>query len=122
MWGDAYYSPSMAKFPKHGPRGRHNPLLITGNISGRADAGRIWQARFNGLRIHCGLCQLVADRRAWVMNTQSRKCQRPSARARGGRGGSWDGGRGEVRGVAWALMFNAAAESAELSAESAEIS
>jgi hypothetical protein len=44
-------------------------LLIEGNMPGRADAGRIWQVRFNKFLHAYGLRQLITDRRVWVMQT-----------------------------------------------------
>jgi hypothetical protein len=83
-------------------------------MPGRADAGNIWQACFNEFPIRYGLRQLVTDRRVWVMNSprgiliihdhvyDSRLTSTTSeARTRFY--------------FAWALEFNAALESAELS-------
>ena len=38
-------------------------------MPGRADAGKIWQARFNQFLTSYGLRQLITDRRVWVMQT-----------------------------------------------------
>jgi hypothetical protein len=56
-------------YPAYGPDGERNMLLIEGNMPGRADAGRIWQTRFNGFLRAYGLRQLVTDRRVWVMHS-----------------------------------------------------
>ena len=56
-------------FPTHDKQGRKNMLLIQGNMPGRADAGRIWQKRFDEFLIRYGLRQLLTDRRVWVMNS-----------------------------------------------------
>ena len=56
-------------YPAYGPDGERNMLLIEGNMPGRADAGRIWQSRFNGFLKAYGLRQLVTDRRVWVMHS-----------------------------------------------------
>ena len=50
-------------YPTHDKRGRRNMLLIQGNMPGRADAGAIWQKRFNRFLLDYGLRQLVTDRR-----------------------------------------------------------
>jgi hypothetical protein len=56
-------------YPAYQADGQRNMLLIEGNMPGRADAGRIWQARFNGFLRAYGLRQLVTDRRVWVMHS-----------------------------------------------------
>ncbi len=38
-------------------------------MPGRANAGKIWHARFNEFLIGYGLRQLVTNRRVWVMNS-----------------------------------------------------
>ena len=54
-------------YPMLTASGRRNLLLITGNMPGRCDAGRIWQARFNVFLVWYGLRQLLTDRRVWVL-------------------------------------------------------
>ena len=54
-------------FPSKNPvTGETMLLLIEGNMPGRADAGKIWQTRFNKFLLAYGLRQLVTDRRVWV--------------------------------------------------------
>ena len=51
----------------HKGRPRRLFLQITGNMPGRCDAGRIWQATFDEFLLGYGLHQLVTDRRVWVI-------------------------------------------------------
>ena len=69
------------EFPTHDKSGRRNMLLIQGNMPGRADAGVIWQKRFNTFLLAYGLRQLVTDRRVWVMHSDltRRRLRGPSA-------------------------------------------
>jgi hypothetical protein len=55
-----------SRYPLRGKMGG-NFLLITGNMPGRCDAGRIWQTRFNTFLRGFGLTQLETDRRVWVL-------------------------------------------------------
>ena len=55
-------------YPERTAAGRRNLLLITGNMPGRCDAGRIWQARFDTFLRAYGLRQLVTDRRVWIQH------------------------------------------------------
>ena len=56
-------------YPERTSTGRRNLLLITGNMPGRCDAGRIWQARFDIFLRAYGLRQLVTDLRIWVLKS-----------------------------------------------------
>jgi hypothetical protein len=56
------------QYPLKGPRGGHF-LLITGNMPGRCDAGRIWQRRFDQFLTGYGLTQLLTDRRVWTRHS-----------------------------------------------------
>ena len=90
MWGGAYFHgtpPTMAEggrrlyavvppwlqdfgpYPEWTAAGRRNLLLITGNMPGRCDAGRIWQARFDRFLRGYGLRQCATDLRVWVVRT-----------------------------------------------------
>ena len=102
-----------AEYQTHGPDGTRNVLLIQGNMPGRADAGRIWQKRFDTFLRGYGLRQLVTDRRVWVLKSErgiliihdhvddSRlTCTTAAARSHFY--------------LAWAMEFNSAPESAEL--------
>jgi len=53
-------------YPTHAKDGTRNLLFIGGNMPGRRDGGRIWQARFDTFLRGYGLRQLVTDRRVWV--------------------------------------------------------
>ena len=53
-------------YPTHAKDGSRNLLFIGGNMPGRRDGGRIWQARFDTFLRGYGLRQLVTDRRVWV--------------------------------------------------------
>jgi hypothetical protein len=53
-------------YPMFAPDGTRNLLFIGGNMPGRRDGGRIWQARFDSFLRGYGLRQLVTDRRVWV--------------------------------------------------------
>ena len=55
-------------YPERNARGGRN-LLITGNMPGRCDAGRIWQARFDFFLRGYGLRQCVTDRRVWSIRS-----------------------------------------------------
>ena len=101
-------------YPTHDKRGRRNMLLIQGNMPGRADAGAIWQKRFNRFLLDYGLRQLVTDRRVWVASTErgiliihnhvdDSRLTSTTAAAR------------SHFYLAWASEFNSAPESAELS-------
>jgi len=102
------------EFPTHDKSGRRNMLLIQGNMPGRADAGVIWQKRFNTFLLAYGLRQLVTDRRVWVMHSDrgiliihdhvdDSRLTSTTAAAR------------SHFYLAWAAEFNSAPESAELS-------
>ena len=56
-------------YPSADKRGRKRLLLISGNMPGQKDAGRIWQHRFDTFLTSYGLRQLVTDRRVWVLRT-----------------------------------------------------
>ena len=63
----AVVPPWLAEFgpyPERNPEGSRNLLLVTGNMPGRCDAGRIWQQQFDAFHHQYGLRQLVTDRRA----------------------------------------------------------
>ncbi len=49
-------------YPERNPDGSRNLLLITGNMPGRCDAGRIWQARNDEFLLGYGFRQLETDR------------------------------------------------------------
>ena len=57
------------EYPLRGPDGP-NFLLVTGNMPGRCDAGRIWQLRFDQFLRGYGLTQLLTDRRVWVRHDE----------------------------------------------------
>ena len=59
-----------APYPATARDGSKNLLLVTGNMPGRKDAGRIWQARFDKFLRDYGLRQLVTDLRVWVRDTR----------------------------------------------------
>jgi hypothetical protein len=68
----AVVPPWLAEFgpyPERAANGRRNLLLITGNMPGRCDAGRIWQARFDRFLRAYGLRQLITDLRVWVLKS-----------------------------------------------------
>ena len=101
------------EYKTHGPDGTRNVLLIQGNMPGRADAGHIWQKRFDTFLRGYGLRQLVTDRRVGVLKSErgiliihdhvddSRlTCTTAAARSHFY--------------LAWAAEFNSAPESAEL--------
>jgi len=56
------------QYPLQGGSGC-NFLLITGNMPGRCDAGRIWQRRFDAFLTGYGLTQLLTDRRVWTRHS-----------------------------------------------------
>ena len=101
-------------FPTHDKHGHRNMLLIEGNMPGRADAGKIWQTRFNRFLVAYGLRQLITDRRVWVLKSplgiiiihdhvDDSRLTSTTAAAR------------SHFYRAWALEFNSPPESAELS-------
>ena len=55
--------------PERTHNGRRNLLLITGNMPGRCDAGRIWQKRFDLFLRGYGLRQCVTDLRVWSLRS-----------------------------------------------------
>jgi len=55
------------RYPLRGPRGT-NFLLVTGNMPGRCDAGRIWQARLDTFLRGFGMAQAETDRRVWTLH------------------------------------------------------
>ena len=57
-----------SRYPLRGARGT-NFLLITGNMPGRCDAGRIWQARLDSFLRRYGMSQAETDRRVWTLHT-----------------------------------------------------
>ena len=57
-------------YPLRGKGGSSNFLLIEGNMPGRCDAGRIWQARFDEFLLSYGLKQLLVDRRVWTGHSE----------------------------------------------------
>jgi hypothetical protein len=100
-------------YTTYGADGTRNVLLIQGNMPGRADAGNIWQKRFDTFLRGYGLRQLATDRRVWVLKSvrgiliihdhvdDSRlTCTTPEARSHFY--------------LAWAAEFNSAPESSEL--------
>ena len=58
-----------APYPATARDGSKNLLLVTGNMPGWKDAGRIWQARFDTSLREYGLRQLVTDLRVWARET-----------------------------------------------------
>ena len=58
-----------APYPATARDGSKNLLLVPGNMPGRKDAGRIWQARFDTFLRDYGMRQLVTDLRVWVRET-----------------------------------------------------
>ena len=101
-------------FPTHDARGNRNMLVIEGNMPGRADAGKIWQTRFNRFLVSYGLRRLITDRRVWVLKSalgtiiihdhvDDSRLTSTTAAAR------------SHFYRAWALEFNSPPESAELS-------
>jgi len=57
------------EYPQRSAHGGGNFLLITGNMPGRCDAGRIWQSRFDEFLRGYGLTQLLTDRRVWIKHS-----------------------------------------------------
>ena len=57
-------------YPLRGRSGSTNFLLVTGNMPGRCDAGRIWQRRFDEFLVGYGLTQLYVDRRVWTGHSE----------------------------------------------------
>jgi hypothetical protein len=64
-----YWLQDFGPYPEKNPNGSRNLLRITGNMPGRCDAGRIWQARFDLFLRSYGLRQLITDPRIWVERT-----------------------------------------------------
>jgi hypothetical protein len=64
-----YWLHDFGPYPEKNPNGSRNLLRITGNMPGRCDAGRIWQARFDIFLRSYGLRQLITDPRIWVDRT-----------------------------------------------------
>ena len=56
------------RYPLRGSRGT-NFLIISGNMPGRCDAGRIWQARLDTFLRGYGMRQAETDRRVWTLHT-----------------------------------------------------
>jgi len=53
-------------YPERNSNGSRNLLLITGNMPGRCDAGRIWQAKNDVFLLGYGFRQCITDRRVFV--------------------------------------------------------
>jgi hypothetical protein len=53
-------------YPERNADGSRNLLLITGNMPGRCDAGRIWQATNDEFLLGYGFTQCIVDRRVFV--------------------------------------------------------
>ena len=62
-----YWLQDFGPYPERNADGTRNLLRITGNMPGRCDAGRIWQARFDIFLKRYGLRQMVTDPRVWVV-------------------------------------------------------
>ena len=63
-----YWLADFGPYPERNADGSRNLLRITGNMPGRCDAGRIWQARFDIFLRRYGLRQLISDPRVWVIS------------------------------------------------------
>jgi hypothetical protein len=63
-----YWLADFGPYPEKNADGTRNLLRITGNMPGRCDAGRIWQARFDTFLRRYGLRQLITDPRVWVVS------------------------------------------------------
>jgi hypothetical protein len=101
-------------YPATDKHGRKRLLLITGNMPGRKDAGRIWQHRFDKFLTSWGLRQLVTDRRVWIRRTPDGILilhdHVDDTRM------TWTGYTiGSLFYVAWAIEFNSPPEPEELS-------
>ena len=57
-------------YPARSARGEPLFLLVSGNMPGRCDAGRIWQQRFDQFLHAYGLSQLNTDRRVWIGHSE----------------------------------------------------
>ena len=53
-------------YPERNRDGSRNLLLITGNMPGRCDAGRIWQEKNDAFLLGYGFRQCITDRRVFV--------------------------------------------------------
>jgi len=63
-----YWLPGLGKggYVTRNPKGERMYLKITGNMPGRCDAGRIWQARFDKFLLGFGLRRLQSDLRVFT--------------------------------------------------------
>ena len=57
-------------YPLRARGGGLHLLLVTGNMPGRCDAGRIWQRRFDTFLLGYGLTQLLTDRRVFIGHSE----------------------------------------------------
>jgi len=66
-----YWLADFGPYPERNADGSRNLLRITGNMPGRCDAGRIWQARFDVFLRRYGLRQMISDPRVWVISNDT---------------------------------------------------